>query len=76
MKKLLIVGAALLIAITSFADQQDFEVGFKAGWAAGYQHVHGQFAIILIAPIPGIAGIGRDNYNEGFIAGEQAVQGY
>jgi hypothetical protein len=75
MKKLLLVGAALLLAITSFADQQDFEAGFRAGWDAGYRHTHGEFAIPPIAPIPPIAAIGQDNYEEGFIYGEQAAGG-
>jgi hypothetical protein len=76
MFKSLLVGAAVsIVAVTAFAGWQDFQSGYYAGWAAGYRHIHGEFSIPPIAPIPPIPPVGQDSFGEGFIYGEEAVQG-
>jgi hypothetical protein len=71
MHKIVIIGALLSIALPIFADQQEFESGFAAGYMAGYQHRHGQFSGYPMIPICPVAPFAHDTYNEGFIYGER-----
>ena len=88
MKKMLFLVALVLGVPTSFpilpvtecrADMQDYQAGFKVGWAEGWKYVKGEHSYPPYPPYPPYPKYGKDTYqdgyNDGFMAGQRKAMG-